>query len=111
MPRRDTMHLRNDRALRPLVILLFLCICSWTSGQNSSQSTVPAQPPVSAVPPPGPVPSTASPQTGTPSQQAPSTPTSTGQQQSPPSTSIGAGSTPSQRSEEHTSELQSHSDI
>src|SRR5919109_2996677 len=96
MPRRDTMHLRNDRVLRPLVILVFLCISSWAIGQNSSQSTEPPQPPVSSVPPPNPVPSTASPQSNTPSQQTSSSPTSTGSQQAPASTPIGAGSTPSQ---------------
>src|SRR5438105_7230337 len=87
MPRRDTMHLRNDRVLRPLVLLVFLCTGSWAIGQNSGQST---------VPPPNPAPSTASPETSAPPEQAPSTPRSIGQQQAPARSSVGAGSTPSQ---------------
>ena len=81
------MHLRNDRVLRPLVLLVFLCTGSWAIGQNSGQST---------VPPPNPAPSTASPETSAPPEQAPSTPRSIGQQQAPARSSVGAGSTPSQ---------------
>src|ERR1700681_319981 len=45
MPRRDTMHLRNSRAILLLIVFLavnFLSICLATGQQGSPGSTVPA---------------------------------------------------------------------
>src|SRR5213592_1718412 len=73
MPRRDTMHPRNDRVLTLLIALFFLTI--GTGAQNTSPSNPP-----NATPPPSEAPAPQTAQPAPPQQAQPPSPQTQGQQ-------------------------------